>query len=314
MKAHPVAEYFPLMTDGELQELAADIRARGLEQPIMVQQGVILDGRNRLRACELASVAPRFQEWTSSADPSEWIISVNWHRRHLNESQRALVAARLRERQKPAVFEAGRQKRMRPRGASENASAEDASGDPVEQSNTCDTSCANLRTTSAEGPARALNVSPRSTVRASRVLQKGSKPLIAAVQAGDVSIFAAETVLHLPKGEQLKELQRQTHERETAKVRDRNKPRWPGDLRAFELRYNSGGQTRKDEAELLRPLDLTLKRVDDVLNTVVTAWLSRGWFEIADLVPEAKAALAAAQAAHAKVAGIIAALEKEAAA
>jgi hypothetical protein len=306
VKTHPVAEFFPMMADAELDELAADIRARGLNHPIMVQNGVLLDGRNRLRACELASVQPQFQEWTSSADPREWIISVNWHRRHLNESQRALVAARLRERQKPAVFEAGRRKRMRQPdgGATESDVMPDG----------CDPSSANWRTTSADGPAKALNVSTRSTERAARVLEKGSKALIAAVQAGEVTVFAAQNVLHLPKGEQLPKLQREALEREDARIRSLHKPRWPGDLRAFELRYNSGGQTRKDEAELLRPLDLTLKRVDDVLNTVVTAWLSRGWFEIADLVPEAKAALAAAQAAHAKVAGIIAALEKEAAA
>ena len=63
MKAHPIAELFPMMTSAELDELAADIKANGLQQPIIVHEGQVLDGRNRLAACLRAEVAARQVEW-----------------------------------------------------------------------------------------------------------------------------------------------------------------------------------------------------------------------------------------------------------
>jgi ParB-like chromosome segregation protein Spo0J len=56
---HPIADLFPMMTDEELANLAADIKANGLIHPIVVDKdGVLLDGRNRDRACEIAGIEP----------------------------------------------------------------------------------------------------------------------------------------------------------------------------------------------------------------------------------------------------------------
>ena len=56
---HPVADLFPRMTDEELADLAADIKANGLIHPIVVDKdGVLIDGRNRARACEIAGIEP----------------------------------------------------------------------------------------------------------------------------------------------------------------------------------------------------------------------------------------------------------------
>jgi hypothetical protein len=56
-RVHPAANEFEMMPDGELNLLAADIKANGLQQPIVIlaeprQPRVILDGRNRLAALE----------------------------------------------------------------------------------------------------------------------------------------------------------------------------------------------------------------------------------------------------------------------
>ena len=55
---------------------------------------VILDGRNRIRACLADGVEPRFVEFAGD-DPIAFIISANIERRHLDESMRAMRAARL---------------------------------------------------------------------------------------------------------------------------------------------------------------------------------------------------------------------------
>lgn len=91
---HEYAHIFPRLSEVELQQLADDITENGLKNPITLYQGKILDGRNRYLACELAGVEPFYTELTN-ADPLKYVISLNLNRRHLNESQRGVVAERL---------------------------------------------------------------------------------------------------------------------------------------------------------------------------------------------------------------------------
>lgn len=92
---HPAAEIFPPMTEEEFAGLVADIKEHGQRDLIVLYDGAVLDGRNRLRACQALGIEPRFEDWPNSEDPQTYVVSKNLHRRHLNTSQRAMVAGRI---------------------------------------------------------------------------------------------------------------------------------------------------------------------------------------------------------------------------
>lgn len=91
-EVHPAAELFPLMGADDLDALAADIKANGLRQPIVLDgEGRIVDGRCRFRACELAKVEPVFTT-LNGEEPLAVVVSLNVHRRNLTKAQLAIAA------------------------------------------------------------------------------------------------------------------------------------------------------------------------------------------------------------------------------
>jgi len=94
LKVHPAAEIFPMLNAEELDALALDIKANGLQQPIVMWEGLLLDGRNRLAACGICGVEPSFKQYEGNS-PVTFVISANIKRRQLDASQRACVAVEL---------------------------------------------------------------------------------------------------------------------------------------------------------------------------------------------------------------------------
>lgn len=94
-KVHPMAALFPMLSAEELKELATDIKENGLQQAIMLDKdGLLVDGRNREAACEIAKVKPEY-ETLNGIDAETYIISQNLARRHMNPGQRAMVVAMM---------------------------------------------------------------------------------------------------------------------------------------------------------------------------------------------------------------------------
>lgn len=165
MEFHPLANIFPLIDGDDFAALAADIRAHGLREKIKLYDGMILDGRNRYRACLEAGADPVF-ELFDGADPVAYVISLNLRRRQLDESQRAMVAARL------ANMRQGARTDLQP--------------------------SANLPEVSQAQAAQLTNVSERSVRSARKVIEGGDENLAAFVDQGKVAVSIAAKIADLP--------------------------------------------------------------------------------------------------------------------
>ena len=155
---HPVAAIWPLLSDEALDRLAEDIRANGQRLPIIRVAGLLLDGRNRWLACERIGIQPWVED-VATDDPDSFAWSLNEHRRHADESVRAMAAAR-------------RAKLPRGRHASIEASSQ---SEAAEQ----------------------FGVSRSAVQRAKAVLDHDDPALIAAVESGDIAVsLAAKAVRH----------------------------------------------------------------------------------------------------------------------
>jgi predicted lipid-binding transport protein (Tim44 family) len=161
-KIHPIAALFHEMTTVEQQDqLTEDIKANGLLHPIVRDRdGAILDGLTRLRACEIVGVEPRFEVFKGD-DPIAFIISANLKRRHLTESQRALIGAKLAN-----IAHGGNRRSVQ---------AENLPLESVKQATA----------------AAMLNVSDRLIRHAGIVQTHGTPELIRDVEQGKVSVRAA---------------------------------------------------------------------------------------------------------------------------
>jgi N6-adenosine-specific RNA methylase IME4 len=175
-EVHPYALLFPLMGKQDFDALAEDMRANGMRDPITLYDGKILDGRNRYRACGNLGIEPHFDTFEGEeAGALSFVISKNLARRHLNESQRAMVAESL------ANMRQGERTDMEP--------------------------CLNSSKVSQEEAAKKLNVSRASVQAARKVKQKAAPEVRKAVEEGKLSLNAAAKIAELPKDDQKKVMQ-----------------------------------------------------------------------------------------------------------
>lgn len=175
---HPLANIFPLIEGSAFDDLVEDVRVNGVREPIWMYQHQILDGRNRYRAAKEVGIRCEIRRYEGD-DPIGFVVSLNLHRRHLTESQRAMVASKLANM---------------PRGATEGN----------QRASKEENKSANLpnRLVSQADAAKMLNVSARTVTSASKVRDEAAPELIEAVERGEASVSAAAAVAALPKDQQ----------------------------------------------------------------------------------------------------------------
>lgn len=168
MRVHLVADIFPRMTATEYAALRDDIKAHGQREPIWVFDGQIIDGRHRAQACEELGIEPAVREYDGDESGLVgFVVSLNLHRRHLDDDQRRMVGAKI------VTMTQGR---------------------PAETSQ-----IANI---SREQAAALVNADVPGIDRARKVVKHGAPELVAAVESGKVSVSAAAAAAALPTEEQ----------------------------------------------------------------------------------------------------------------
>jgi len=186
LEAHPATAAFPLLGEARLLDLAQDIETHGLREPITLLDGMVLDGRNRLNACQLAGIEPRFVQYEGD-EPVAFVRSMNL-RRDLTKSQRTMAAAKLL----PMLEEEARKRMLA------GVKADPPELMPEGQKHTGE---------SAEKAAASVGVSGRYVRMAKRVLEE-SPELTAKVEAGEMPLSAAFKALdaqHAPPEKKVRE-------------------------------------------------------------------------------------------------------------
>lgn len=176
-EVHPAAALFPMISGQAFEELVNDIKLYGQMEPIILDKsGQLIDGRNRARACERLGILPKTKVYDGD-DVLQFVVSHNLHRRHLTDSQRAMIAARLAER-KPGYRR------------------ETAHLSMGEQSNT------GLIPPSLDEAADLLDVKRSTVATAKRVIRDGTPALQELTAEGGAAVTTAARVSELPAEEQ----------------------------------------------------------------------------------------------------------------
>jgi uncharacterized protein (UPF0335 family) len=169
---HPLCSIFPQMSDEEFDALRDDIEQHGQRDAIVLWDGQILDGRHRMQACLALGIEPKFRTVEMTWEEAKaYVLSVNLTRRHLDATQRAIVANRM------ATLEQGQQAvRV---GSLPNAQICAFGNSPT-----------SIATTQADA-AQMLNVSPRQVQVARKVEEITAPELFSKCESGEISLHKA---------------------------------------------------------------------------------------------------------------------------
>jgi hypothetical protein len=91
---HELALRLPRPNEAQYEASKADIAANGLNDPIVLYEGKILDGITRDKICGELGIVPRYESYQGN-NPAAFVASKNLPRRHLTDIQRVMLAAQF---------------------------------------------------------------------------------------------------------------------------------------------------------------------------------------------------------------------------
>lgn len=97
---HPLCTVWQPMSDVDFDRFVATAKRLGgiFNNPATVWNGEILDGRNRQAVCQKVGCRFEYREFRGDYEAArDWVLSMNFNRRHMSASQRAMMVANLAE-------------------------------------------------------------------------------------------------------------------------------------------------------------------------------------------------------------------------
>lgn len=171
LKQHPLSAAFPPMLETDFQALKDSIENIGVQNPITLYEGMVIDGWHRYSAATAAGLDCPMVD-LGDVDPRDFVLAQNKARRHVTQAQLALATT--------AVF------------------AWKPAGNPAfSQSDTeCPIGKSNAQLAEAAG------VSEMTIKQAKAVQTKAAPEVVEAVKRGEIGLPKAAAIAKLPKEEQ----------------------------------------------------------------------------------------------------------------
>ena len=164
---HPLSAAFPPMSAEDFQALTDSIDNIGVQNPITLFEGMVLDGWNRYTAAlQLGMDCPTVE--LADVDPKDFVLAQNRARRHITQAQLIACAS--------AVWQ------WRPNGGDHSALSADC--------------------ISSKDFAEKVGSGVRSVEQYRQIEQKAAPEVIAAVKRGDLGLPKAAAIAKMPPAEQ----------------------------------------------------------------------------------------------------------------
>lgn len=189
---HPLSAAFPPLTEEEFQSLKDSIMVLGVQNPIAIYEGQVLDGWNRYCAAQELDLDCPTREIEGWMDPREFVLSQNKARRHLSAAQLIAIASKVYEwkgvgsnqhKDKPATSEPG--------SAAVSEPGSVATSEP-----------GSIPLISSRNFAETLGVTQRSVEQFREVKRKAVPEIHVAVERGEIGLRKAVAIAQLPVDQQ----------------------------------------------------------------------------------------------------------------
>lgn len=185
LKQHPLSAAFPAMLDIDFQALRDSIENIGVQNPITLYEGMVIDGWHRYSAATAAGLDCPMVD-LGDVDPRDFVLAQNKARRHITQAQ--LIAAAS------AVYQ------WRPNGGNHSALSAEC--------------------ISSKALAEKVGAGVRSVEQYRQVQREARPEVVDAVKRGEIGLPKASAIAKLPKDEQAAAIHQPAPKSRTSAARD----------------------------------------------------------------------------------------------